>query len=688
MMRFICLCNHSFSWAIFIFLLGSNLSYGANDYPTGEWFSFFKNSIPDSTAKNSFHSNIPPSIWETLLLEELALEESAPDLSDISLSNLNTKRLKKKYDINRITPQEMEAIGGISPFAIHNFFIERNRRGGSFESIYQLKLINGWDQKSIKRILPFLKIDEQKKATLFRNFKLGKLKLSISSVKRSGIPKNYQKNWLGLAWGLSPRLLYKLPNVFSFGIMGASSPYEVLFKKGYSSFDRFSFHLSVQNVSPFIKQVTVGDFHLSWGLGLVANRSFLSPLYSRLLPPLQLSRIHPCLSNRADKIFRGISSRIGTKHLHLSLFFSRKKQDAKFKNGCYSIQNTDLHRSKEEWEQKNQITQHALGVRLDFTQKNFALGINAIHTYWTEGILLQNLPNYATLAKRNWHKISNFSFDYHYSPLKGNIFILGEFATSSNRGWGNIHQLIFNTNDWGRYSIILRYLSANYCSLWGRSLSHYSTLGNEWGTTLKIENRLWKQSPSLFLFDLFSSIKPRFHQKTTPLGIRCEWETLWHLPKKSILRSLFRYQGHLNQSHTISAACDFFFSPLQKLDFHIFSRYSRDFASLKEEKAFSYALGLATNYVCSPSIKVGILSSYYFASHFNKRIFLPLHRASTFDFFPFFWGKGAHSELFIQAKLYELFHFRGKILYSQPLDDVNRMQKGWGLSLSLIWEIC
>lgn len=183
--------------------------------------------------------------------------------------------LALRIEVNSVTEEELVATGLVTSYAAHQFILARHHLGGAFYSLRELKQIEGWDVRTLRRILPYLTLTPpQNQSHILRSLGRGTLSGQCSFGTAQGdFAAKFQT--LGTPRSLDLRARYYVRRRLSLGVLAASQRGEPMLQPNYPLLDRMGFHLSLNLPEYALRQLIVGDFRLKMGLGLVAYQGFL-----------------------------------------------------------------------------------------------------------------------------------------------------------------------------------------------------------------------------------------------------------------------------------------------------------------------------------------------------------------------------------------------------------------------------
>lgn len=687
-MRFICLWGCPLGWFSLTTFMIFTLSCGVS-LPSRGQLSYTSSRDSVYSRKNFFvkKDSILIEDWEIALIENYADEEDFNEEVAYEWQESKEQRKENPLNINSVTQEELEDLEILSPLAIRNFLLERHRRGGQFNSLSDLKLINGWDMQSIRRLLPYITINPLKKDFQedWKNKGQGRILLGWAAARsRENIGSEAP---LGAPHALRGKLLYKQKRAYSLGVMGASSLFEPLLQKDYPFFDRYSFHASFSLPRKNIQRIIVGDYRLALGEGLTVRQHFMNSLYTNRLFSGTQQGLKEALTNDEANSLRGLAMEIGGESLRSILFFSSKMRDANYdQEGNYGLVLGGLHRTEREWSYREALKEISYGGSLNYRKERWLIGLNAITSSWRDHTL-RSLPRYSSATStqpiKEWR---NFSLNYRYHSSSGRFSSKGEIAWSSNYSWAGVGLWELKSFSGAQYRLVGRYLTPRYATLYGSSFSHFSAPGNEWGILLEGEVPRVGKWDSHFSIDYYSSLEPRLHKDQNTQGVRLELAGNYKLHTQVQLYTLMRYQKEKTSNYYLFWRGEMTFRPSPTEKYTLFVRHKKTLLRELDFPSKGWSVGAKVDLRTQKQRRYGFLFAWFQADDFDSRLWLPIHQIPWEYRSGIFWGKGIYADFFFQIPLFNIFTTEAKISYTSPpiaYNKGNMTRTGWEASLAL-----
>lgn len=491
------------------------------------------------------------------ILKEL-IESIIEDLpEDIDLSELS-ERLnfyqQHPINLNRTTAEELKNLFFLSPIQINNFFKHLTEHGLLID-VLELQTIEGFDTRTIQKLLPFVSLSESdliKKMSLKKLVTTGNhdLLLRYASLieQQKGFKALNNNRYLGSPEKLMLKYKYYLPNHISTAlVLEKDAGEQISLKKP----DFLSANISLYNLGK-VKKVVFGDYALQFGQGLSLWSGFGFGKSADVTSVVKREvGLKPYSSTNEYSFFRGLATSLSlSKVLDLTVFFSRRKHDASVDfdvegNKIFSTLNENgYHRTQNEINQQSSIKQDNYGLVLQYKKKTVDMGLIAYQTSFNYPFSQSNQPLY-----KNFHftgqKLKNISFYYSHS-LK-NMYSFGEIAKNISGGFAMINGLLISLAPQVSAVISHRKYTKNYTSFFNQALGEGSGFNEEalyMGLNLSISTK-WTISLSADYFK-FPWLKFRVHAPSDGYEIMGQ---LNYQPSKT-LKATLSYKNELKQQNT------------------------------------------------------------------------------------------------------------------------------------------
>ena len=267
---------------------------------------------------------------------------------------------------------------------------------GDFISTYELQSLPGFDLETIKKILPYITVSnnqlvsKEKIKDLFKGARhtvvlYYEQPLQTSQGYLNKADSNFTNDYLGKNFRTNIRYRYTNGSKLSMGFNADKDHGEPMFNANQPrGFDFYSAHLFVKDLG-LIKQLVIGDYHLSLGQGLGIGTGFV---INKSIEVLQIHRyasgLRPYRSMNEFGFFRGVAATIGTQKFSATVYGSLKKVDGNTfvtdttlfqTERYYNIIQSGYHRTAKELALKNTSTQKIWGAYTQTQVKKFHAGL-------------------------------------------------------------------------------------------------------------------------------------------------------------------------------------------------------------------------------------------------------------------------------------------------------------------------
>lgn len=399
--------------------------------------------------------------------------------------------LKNPINLNYADQGLLQQLQLLTPVQISNLLAYRKLLG-NFLSIYELQAIPAWDIQTIKRIRPYITVDEKMDIvnSIGGRLKGGEHTLLIRAQQiledQVGYDGDTSKSrYLGDPRRLFVRYKYKFGNLLQYGFTAEKDAGEEFFKGTQKQgFDFYSAHFFVRNLG-IIKSLALGDFSVNMGQGLTQWQSLSFGKGGEILNTKRQSDVLRPYNSAAEIAFhRGVGITLKKDNWETTAFVSMRRLDANFnvdtlnfEDFVSSLQTSGLHRTKTEVANKNTQGQFTVGGNISYSNERFHLGANAIHYSFDHPIIKDSyLYNKYAL---NGKTAGNYSVDYSYTYKNAHIF--GELAVDEKMNKALISGMVISTNSAVDMTFLYRNISPQYQSLYTSAFTENTYPTNESG---------------------------------------------------------------------------------------------------------------------------------------------------------------------------------------------------------------
>ncbi len=222
-------------------------------------------------------------------------------------------------------------------------------------------------------------------------------------------------------------------------------------------------------------------------------------------------KLRPYTSVNEFNFMRGGAFTVGGKGVEFTAFGSFKQIDANLvatadtsisiEESFSSFQESGFHRTANEIVDRNSIEQIVTGGNISYGKRKWHVGANVVYTRFL-GKYERNLSAYNQFDL-NKNQLLNASVDYH--AIVKNFHFFGEEAISDNGGFGLLNGVIASVDRNVDVSILHRYYSRNYQTLYALPFGESSKPQNENGLYFGVTVRPARMFRLDGYFDLYMS---------------------------------------------------------------------------------------------------------------------------------------------------------------------------------------
>lgn len=435
------------------------------------------------------------------LLEDLLENDDEANYDFFSLYEDLQVYLKNPLNINTATEEDFASLQMLSDIQISDILTYRELYG-PFLSKYELQTIPSLDLGTLSALVPLVTEGGER-----RNFSLK----SIFAESNSNIFLKWKNvlqerkgfvdsSYLGDKNHLFARYNYSSGQNVRAGLTMEKDPGEEFFTgNNKQGFDYYTGFLHLRDVVPHIKTLSLGDYTMSMGQGLIVHNSFGGGKSSFVTNIKRGGRaIRPYSSVTEANFFRGIAASTDiSDHIEFTAFGSRKKidanidQDSTIEAGFQrfsSIVVDGFHRTENEIAKKNAATQTSFGGILKYRRRNLSIAINSLHQKFSNP--LENSDELYKRYRFEGDKLTNISLDYSFRYKNFNFF--GEAAMSDNQGTALLSGALVSLGRNIDLALVFRDYAKDYQVLNANAFSESTLPINERGTYIGLKARVAK----------------------------------------------------------------------------------------------------------------------------------------------------------------------------------------------------
>jgi hypothetical protein len=397
---------------------------------------------------------------------------------------------KHPLNLNIATDNDLKALRLLTDLQISNFLLYRKMLGPLLH-VNELQAVPAWDLPTIKKLLPFVTVSDQKNIAerLGERFGQGEQTLLLRFGRTINNSSDYKKStgdYLGSATAVLFRYKYNYKNLLQYGVTGdkdAGEPFLTGAQK--AGFDFYSVNFFARKLG-IIQSLAIGDFTVGFGQGLIQWQGMA---FKKSAEVLGIKRQGPALQpyNSAGEynFHRGAGVTLQKKNIQFILFGSMRQLSANLvmdslltgEEYISSIITTGYYRNLAELNDRHMVQCITTGGALKIANSSSHIGINGVQYNLSKPMRPAGEPyDKFAISGHNW---SNYSFDYGYTFR--NMHIYGEVAVDKLLNRAMIHGLLASLDPKVDLAIVYRKISPRYQSLFSNAFTESSVPVNENG---------------------------------------------------------------------------------------------------------------------------------------------------------------------------------------------------------------
>ena len=443
------------------------------------------------------------NIQETLedLIEEIA-SNSDEELDYTMLYEDLNFYYNQPLNLNEATAEDLEKLHFLNALQIQSI-LDYREKAGKMLTIYELQLLDGFEQSDIRRLLPFVTVvtgDLHRKTSLKNALKYGRHQVFIRNqfivqeqagynISDSVLAENPDKNrYLGDRMKYYMKYKYSYRNKLLWGLTMEKDPGEEFFTGNQKfGFDYYSGHVQLNDVWKF-KTIVVGDYALEFGQGLAMWTGMGFGKSSMALNIKKRARgIKKYSSTNENQFMRGTATTLSLGKFDITGFYSFKNIDANIDDSdsiddseirqITSLQITGYHRTPNEFVNKHAIQEMIYGGHVAYRGNKFKTGLTFVKTHLSAD-LQSSLKPYSQFYFQG-SDIFNVSLDYQF--LIKDIYVFGEAAVSDNGGLAFLNGALIPLAPRISLATLHRYYQKDYQAYYKNAFAESSRIANEHG---------------------------------------------------------------------------------------------------------------------------------------------------------------------------------------------------------------
>ena len=469
--------------------------------------------------------------------------------------------LQNPMNINSPDYDVLRRVFALTDYQIYELKKHISMNGGYMATLYELATVNGFDNKTIYRILPFIKVEgvsNPYNLKLKNVLKYGRNQIFLryqevleeqkgySFASDSLLEANPNARYLGSPQKFYAKYNFNYQNRVRFGITAEKDAGEEFFKGTQKQgFDFYSAHLFLQDFG-IVKSLAIGDYHLQFGQGLTLWSGMAYGKTSSITGIKKRAQgIRPYTSADENNFFRGIATTLKKKDWELSLFYSNNRIDATVdtldaeESYIASLQETGFHRTPRELAYKNNLNLQLFGTHLSYKTEFSRLGFTFYQMEYDKDVQGRISP----YNQFEFTGLQNSGFGLNYETYIRKHSFFGEVSMSSNGGIATLNGLVTQLDPFFSISLLHRYYSKDYQTKYSVGFGESSRNNNEqglfFGTNMIFHSKLTLDA----YVDLFSFKWLKFRVDAPSQGVDYNLQLNYTPARYSSIYLRYRHKG-------------------------------------------------------------------------------------------------------------------------------------------------
>ncbi len=423
-------------------------------------------------------------------LIEPVIENNAEDFDFTELTEKLNYYRKRPLNLNKANVEQLQELTFLSPLQIYAL-LEYRKESSIFMDLLELQSIEGFDEKTVQTLLPFVTLVDNNILSgisltkLFRDgdhdflLRTGRI---LENPKGFSVPDSSHKSrYSGSPQKLNLRYKYSFDNRLSIGLVAEKDAGEsFLSGRQASGFDFNSGYIFFKSDNK-VRKLVIGDYALQFGQGLTlwSGLSFGKGPFIAAIARQDVG-IKPYSSTNEALFFRGSAATLSFNKFNFTPFVSYKSLDGKLNDSGDSISTINesgFHRTPTEIEGENKFTQSVLGGVLQYQKQGLKLGAIAYHSRFNKA--LEKSDSQYNFYELTASGLTNTGLYYNYAFK--NFYFFGEAAHSLKSGYAYQAGALISLSSTVSLALLKRNYQKNYRSYFTGALGESGSGNNERG---------------------------------------------------------------------------------------------------------------------------------------------------------------------------------------------------------------
>ncbi|MBQ9356230.1 MAG: helix-hairpin-helix domain-containing protein [Prevotella sp.] len=579
-------------------------------------------------------------------------------------------------DLNSASREELEQLPFLSAQQIMDLQ-EYVYRYGPMRSLGELRMVQSLDYAQLSLLPFFVYVSDQPDAPTYEYMPRLDTLLHHSRhtlIATARIPfyrrKGDRNGYLGYPYRHSIRYELSSGQHLRLGLIGAQDAGEPFFSgNNRLGYDVYSYYFELRKAGR-LRELVVGKYKLSAGMGLVAGQSFMLGKLATLQSLGRTVRtIRPHCSRSEADYFQGAAATVELlplqkalgvgPSLQLSAWGSYRPFDATLNDegNARTLITSGYHRTPTEMGKKHNTHITSAGAHAALRTGAFRLGATAMLSSSDRSIE----PQRTTLYRRHYahgSHFSNFGIDYSYTHHRWALN--GETATDSHGALATVNSISLQPS--ARLGLVLlqRFYSYKYTSLYGHAFSDSGHTQNESGiyagATWNPLARLNLQVYADYAYHPWARYLVSLSSHTTDILLQAAYRL------SSSLTLTMRHRSRLgqkdaadktaliaNNSHYERLSIDY-----HKNNLNLKTRFDLSNTRYKTGSRgwmLSEHASLAVSNILGIALNASAIAAYFDTDSYQSRMYAIEPQMQNDFFFPSYYGRGMRLLLLLKADI-------------------------------------
>ena len=443
------------------------------------------------------------------------IEQQIENLAERSDNEIDysdwTEELKllheRPVNLNSGDENELQRLFFLNELQISNL-LEYTRQYGQLASIYELQVIDGFNERVVNQMLPFIALSPYvpEKFSLKKALKYGNTDVMLRYQRVIQEQKGYEtapdsirqanpnKYYIGDPNSLFLRAEYSYKDYLKFGFVGEKDAGESFLPKSDTlrkGFDFYSAHLFLKNIG-IVKQLAIGDYHVQFGQGLTLWSGFsVGKVAGSVVMRKRAPALRPHSSSNEYAFMRGAATTIALGKFDITSFYSNRRVDANLipadsidtmEDMVSSLQQTGYHRTPNELADKGSIHEVAEGGHVSYNGQRLRTGFTLFHVNYNIPFETQDALYKKFQPVLNSNTYAGIDYSYNYNTLT----LYGEASKQFDAGLAILQGLSFTPDPRLSFAMVYRNYPKNYLNNFNAAFGESSSSTNEKGLYLGV----------------------------------------------------------------------------------------------------------------------------------------------------------------------------------------------------------